>query len=249
MTPSPCACRHPLIRCGVRCLPALLLLVSGACATGAPGASAALRAGEALGPRTRVAVVAEPAGEAPLDGPALVRLRLVAPGAARQLEGTFVGGVAFDDAAAVLTTERRLVRFDLEGEPAPLAEDVAFVPVVSLDGAHLAYATLEAGALHVLDALGDRTVAADLGSIGALAFSPDGARVAFVGARRGGIAGVWLADARGLGPARCLTNCALETGGPLDGRVPLPAQPIAFDGSALTWMDDAGGAHRVEVGP
>lgn len=233
----------------VRWLPPLLVLASSACATGAPGASVALRSGEALGPRTRVTVVAEAAGEAPLDGPAPVRLRLVAPGAARQLEGTFVGGVAFDDAAAVLTAERRLLRIELAGEPEPIAEDVAFVPVVSLDGAHLAYATLEAGALHVLDALGDRTVAEGLGSIGALAFSPDGARVAFVGARRGGIAGVWLADARGRDAARCLTNCTLETGEPLDGRVPLPAQPIRFEGGALRWVDDLGGAHQVEAGP
>ncbi len=236
----------------MRWLLPLLFLPLGACATGAPGAlgeSAALSPREALRPRTRVAVVVEPAGETPLDGPPPVRLRLEAPDAARQLEGTWVGGVAFDDAAAVLTSDRRLVRVGLTGAPVPLADDVAFVPVVSRDGTHLAYATLEAGALHVLDALGDRTVAEGLGSIGGLAFSPEGARVAFVGARRGGIAGVWLADARGREPARCLTNCALEAGGPLEDRVPLPAQPLRFEDGALTWIDDAGGAHRAEVAP
>lgn len=230
-----------------------LALAVSACTTAPSSGSAAgslTSTGSDLRPRTLVEVVVTAPGEAPLDGPALVQLRLEAPdGNARVLPGRFVGGVSFDDAAAILDGDRRLFRYEMTGEPTLIAEDVAFVPVVTLDGVHLAYATMEAGELHVLDALGDRVVAAGLGSIGALSFSPDGARIAFVGARHGGIAGVWLADSRGRSEARCLTNCELETGDELSSMVPLPAQPLTFDGGAVRWVDEAGQGHQAEVTP
>jgi hypothetical protein len=226
------------------------LAVSACNAAPSAGSAPLTSTGSDLRPRTRVTVVATEPDELPLDGPSLVELRLEAPHEnARVLEGRFVGGVSFDDAAVVLDGDRRLFRYEMTGEPAPIAEDVAFVPVVTLDGAHLAYATMEAGELHVLDALGDRVVATGLGSIGALSFSPDGARIAFVGARRGGIAGVWLADSRGRDEVRCLTNCELGTGDELSSMVPLPAQPLAFHEGAVRWVDDRGEGHQVEVTP
>lgn len=197
----------------------------------------------ALRPRTLVSVVETPARAPGLDVPAAVTIHLEAPhSAARQIEGLFLGGVSFEDAAVLLDLDHHLVRHTMDGPAEPIADDVAFVPVVTLDGAHLAYATF-GGALHVLDLLGDRVVASGLSSIGAISFSPDGAQMAFVGARPGGVAGVWLASSRADLAARCLTNCDRGVGD-VEGMVPLPAQPIEV-GAVVRWVDETGAVHEV----
>ncbi|HBQ12218.1 MAG TPA: hypothetical protein DEF51_14050 [Myxococcales bacterium] len=80
---------------------------------------------------------------------------------------------------------------------------------VSDDLSRLAFAVRSDGSLRVHDGEVARTLAEGFVSIGALRFDPTGARVAFVGARNGGVAGVWVAGPDG---AACQTNCDLRTG-------------------------------------
>lgn len=225
--------------------PWLAWIVLAGCTSAPPAVSPLVASPSAVAvrPRTLLTVVESHARAPGLDVPAVVTIHLEAPdGAARQIEGFFLGGVSFDDTAVLLDVDHHLVRYAMSGAPEDIADDVPFVPIVTLDGAHLAYAT-EDGALHVLDALGDRVVASGLSSIGALSFSPDGAQIAFVGARPGGVAGVWLASSRADLAARCLTNCDRGVGD-VEGMVPLPAQPMEV-GAVVRWVDETGAVHEV----
>ena len=69
------------------------------------------------------------------------------------------------------------------------------------------------------------TLATGLASVGVMRLEPE--RVLFVGARNGGVAGVWVADADG---ARCVSNCDLRTGTDWQGRfVPPPTDPTLLE--------------------
>jgi hypothetical protein len=94
----------------------------------------------------------------------------------------------------------------------------------------------DAGAeVHVLDADGaDRVLTTGLASAGLLAPQPDGT-IFFVGARNGGVAGLWSISA---GKTRCLTNCDLRTGQPWGDRfVPPPGDTAAISvaGQRVEW--------------
>lgn len=212
-----------------------ILLLAG-CASRSDSAVAALS-------RATLEVTTSPAGEPPLDGPAPVIVTLAANGRERTLPGTFAGAIGWNGGAAVLGLDRVLHRSTLDGDEI-LARDVVAVPAVSMDGAHLAYVVSTdglQGELHVVDALGDRVIARELGTAAQLTFFPDARWLAFVGAALSGRAGVWIADARGGIDARCLTNCDP------DARVPLPAEPFLFDAPGrLAWLDAEGQRHEVQ---
>lgn len=175
------------------------------------------------------------------DGPETVALAREDDGVRTHVRGPALGGVPFLDGALVLRVDRSLemVRGP-HGVGSVIDREVLFAPVASSDGEHVAWAA-EHGpetVLVVIDREGARTNAAQgLASIGAVVFdaSTQGSarRLAFVAARNGGIAGVWAARVDGSGLS-CLTNCELRAGQPLDERhVPLPTEPIAFEGDAV----------------
>lgn len=154
-------------------------------------------------------------------------------------------------AAALVDPERRVYEVRPDGMRRMLAADASGSLVVSGDERLLAYVVMRdvLGELRVHDGENERTIASSLASIGVLRF--DQTRILFVGARPGGIAGVWAAALDGSG-ARCLTNCDLVTGTDWQPRfVPPPSSPDAFDvrGSAVTWIDPDGARHALEVTP
>jgi hypothetical protein len=226
----------------------LLLAIASGCASG-PVTSAT----EPLRAEPLEVVVTAIEGPLPSDAAPAVALTVRRGAVEHRLPGHYLGALPFDGAVVALDTAGSLRRFVVgDGDDALqsdlIAAHVTSLPVVSPDGAHLAYVVSDdglTGALRVLDAMGDRTVTAPLGSIGALSFSPDGARVAFVGvAAVGGIAGVWIADARGIEPARCLTNCALAPGD-REHVTPLPADALRVEHQRITWTDAEGLEHEV----
>lgn len=146
--------------------------------------------------------------------------------------------------AALVDPEGRLYEVMPGGDRRMLAAGATGSLAVSPDARLLAYVIRRdaLGELRVHDGQRERVLAADLASIGGLSFGAD--RIAFVGGRPGGVAGVWIAPLEG--EPVCLTNCDLRTGEPwLDRFVPLPASEIVLDGSAVRWIDEAGAAHEV----
>ncbi len=121
-----------------------------------------------------------------------------------------------------------------EGELQPWAEGVPGAPVVSPDGAMLAYVVADESEdgvraeVHVRTSEGDRVVDRSLLSLGMLRFSPDGQVLLGVGSVNGGVAGLHAIDVRS-GRHRCLSNCALRVGQPWgDAFVPPPGDPSAL---------------------
>ena len=129
---------------------------------------------------------------------------------------------AFRDGVALVDRERRLVLATVDGARRVLARQAGAPPVQGPSG-ELAYVARYGlvAELHVLGVDGrDRIVASGLAAAGALAPQRDGS-VFFVGARAGGVAGVWRASVDAS--VRCLTNCELVTGSDWGDRfVPLP---------------------------
>jgi hypothetical protein len=170
------------------------------------------------------------------DGPDTVRLAREDESGRAPIEGAAIGGVAFLGGSLVLRPDRTLemVRPGGLGVGSVIDREV----VVAWTAAHGPELVLVA-----LDREGGRHEAAQgLGSIGAIAFDPatHGARrrVAFVGARNGGIAGVWATHLDGTGLS-CLTNCELRAGQPLgDTWIPLPIAPLHFEGDTLIAIDE-----------
>lgn len=181
------------------------------------------------------------------DGPDTVRLAREDESGRAPIEGAAIGGVAFLGGSLVLRPDRTLemVRPGGLGVGSVIDREVVVAPIVSADGEHAAW-TAEHGPELVLVAIdregGRHEAAQGLGSIGAIAFDPatHGARrrVAFVGARNGGIAGVWATRLDGTGLS-CLTNCELRAGQPLgDAWIPLPIAPLRFEGDTLIAIDE-----------
>ena len=144
--------------------------------------------------------------------------------------------------AVALGTDARLVRVG-DGGVEVLAASVLGELTVSDDGSALVYVTAheELGDLHVATAAGDVVVARGLQSAGRARFTPDGAGLVFVGALRGGVAGVLFAPLDGSLMARALTNGTLRSGRPWgDAFVPPPgsAQDFSFDGELVRWAAD-----------
>ncbi|MBX3274997.1 MAG: hypothetical protein KF729_32330 [Sandaracinaceae bacterium] len=188
------------------------------CAASSPSRAPLAEAGEL--------VALEDVGPAVGDAPP--RLRLAFRGADGALTPVALEAAAFvprwREGGALVDPERRLYEVAPGGAPRMLA---AGVTALASDGARLAYVVqrdLEVE-LRVDDGEGPRTWARGLSSAAMLRV--DGARVRFVGAVPGGVAGVWWADADG---ARCVTNCALRTGEPWgDAFVPPPEDPSQLE--------------------
>ncbi len=128
------------------------------------------------------------------------------------------------DGAALIDPEGRLYQVWPDGRRRMLAPRAT---ALATDGARLAYAVArDVGVeLRVHDGETSRAIAEGLSSAAMLRV--DGDRVLFVGARPGGVAGVWVADPNG---ARCVTNCALRAGQPWGDRfVPPPSHPDALE--------------------
>jgi hypothetical protein len=187
------------------------------------GASEQALAGEA-----RLEISSE-ASHVPSGGDGAARLELAwvdAAGAreAVQLATPAIAAVAWGEAAVVLDEHRVLWRVAPRAGPERIAGDVVAPPVVS-DGRVLAY-VVEVGdagvAVRLREVNGrERNVGTALGAAGLLRF--ERGRLLFVGARPGGVAGVWSIDlAPGLA-AECHTNCELRAGRPWgDAFVPPP---------------------------
>lgn len=128
------------------------------------------------------------------------------------------------DGAALIDPARRLYQVWPDGQRRMLAPEVL---ALGTDGSRLAFAEARdlGVALRVHDGERATTLAEGLSSAAMLRVEPE--RVLFVGARPGGVAGVWVADADG---ARCVTNCDLRTGQPWGDRfVPPPSDPAALE--------------------
>jgi hypothetical protein len=197
---------------------------------------------QAAAPNGATAATAAPTVEvvaakhvAPRGGDGAPRLTLAfrfADGTRTQI-GEATAYAPFRQGVALIDLQGRLVLVAPDGARSVLALDAGAPPARGPRGelAYVARRELTAE-VHVLGEDGrDRIVASELGSAGVLAPQQDG-RLFFVATRRGGgIAGLWLADAA-PGAARCLTNCELTTGAPLDDRfVPLPREASAIHAS------------------
>jgi hypothetical protein len=165
------------------------------------------------------------------------------------IEGEVTSFAPFRDGVAVVDLQNRLLLITPDGTRRVLARSSGAPPVRGPRG-ELAYVSCYdvAAEVHLLQEAGtDRIVATGLASAGLLTPQPDG-RLVFIGARNGGIAGVWVAgDESG---ARCLTNCDLQTGTPLgDSFIPLPesSQAIQVSGTRVQWRASDGTTRSVTL--
>lgn len=187
-------------------------------------------AGADARPRRRVAFVGPAGARTPIDREAIAFVP-------RWREG-----------AALVDPRRRLYEVLPTGARRMLARGAVGPLAVSQDAERLAFVT-ERGALaelHLHDGARDRRLLEGFASIGVLRF--EGASIVFVGARPGGIAGLWVTSPDGA--ARCLTNCELRTGEPfLDRFVPPPvrAEAISVEGDDLRWTTPEGVIHEVSL--
>jgi hypothetical protein len=118
---------------------------------------------------------------------------------------------------ALIDTARRLVLVAPDGSRRVLAREAGAPPVSGHAGELFYVARYGVSAeVHRLQADGsDRVLADGLSNAGVLTPERDGALL-FVGARNGGVAGIWRVDTQSLASsaAHCLTNCELQTGAP-----------------------------------
>lgn len=139
--------------------------------------------------------------------------------------------------AALVDPERRLYEVEPGGMRRMLGRNA--VGELATDGEHLAFVVERGGfgALHVHDGARDTTVVEGFASIGAL--NVEGDTIVFVGARPGGVVGVWIVEV-GAAP-RCLSNCALRVGEPITDRmVPVPTQgrDVVLTPTRVAWTVD-----------
>ncbi|MEM9071052.1 MAG: hypothetical protein AAGE52_21250 [Myxococcota bacterium] len=157
--------------------------------------------------------------------------------------GPVLHGVRWRDQIAYVDRAHTL---RLSEESQPLATDVVGAPVVSEDV--LGFVRIDEtarGTWFELHRVSDRhrVLARARGSLGDLRIAPGGQAIFGVGARNGGVAGLWVADAAGL---RCLTNCNLRVGEPWgDAFVPPPStDTLRFDGPEVLFDTPHGAMRR-----
>jgi hypothetical protein len=172
-----------------------------------------------------------------------------ADGTRTPLESRALAHVTFNGGLALVDSERRLVVVAADGARRVLAEEAGAPPARGPRGELVYVAQKDSGAeVRILETGGaDRVIATGLASAGLLAPQPDG-RTFFVGARNGGVAGLWRIGAEG---SRCLTNCDLETGQPWGDRfVPPPGEVAAIKvvGTRVEWDAHDGRRYGVSLG-
>ena len=236
-------------------LGAVLLLGCGSASTPptaeAPAPVAAAARAESAPPE--IEVLASDA-DAPPGSDAVPRSRLafrMADGSRRPIDGQALAYVPFRDGVALIDERRQLVLVSPSGSRRVLVRESGAPPALGPAG-ELVYVARDdvSSDVHALDVAGNsRWLARGLASAGLLAPQRDG-RVLFLGARHGGVAGVWLA---GDGAeARCLTNCELRTADgdparaePWPGFIPPPstAEGLRVRGDRAEW-EAADGSRR-----
>lgn len=235
------------------CCLAFALVLAPACAPEPAVSTESLVLGD------RELVVQEVTSRAPPggDGPAHVRLAIRRGQRLFELDGEALDGVLFGETVLVLEPDGTLERISQPGSAferrIPIDQGVVVAPVRSADGRFAAWVRAhDAGgqALVVMEADGTlHELARGLGSIGAIRFESGVARprIVFVGAREGGVAGLWATRVGDEVDARCLTNCELRTGEPWGSRhVPLPDGEPRFEGEALVF-ESAGVQRRIRL--
>jgi hypothetical protein len=150
---------------------------------------------------------------------------------------------------AVIDARRRLVLIAADGTRRVLAEEAGAPPARGARG-ELFYVRVQdfSADVRVLEPDGaERVIASGLASAGLLAPQTDGS-VLFVGARNGGVAGLWRSSG---GAAQCLTNCDLSTGQPWGDRyVPPPGdvEGLRVAGERVEWQGFDGKSHAITLG-
>jgi hypothetical protein len=159
-------------------------------------------------------------------------------GARRRLDGSWVSGVAIAGAALVRDVDGTLWRIDASGDRLRIGQKRLAGWFSGLPG--------EASELWTWDGEVTRRLARGLAGSAGLRFDPRGEWIAFVSARNGGIAGLWLTPVR-PGAARCLTNCDLRVHENWHARYrPLPRlDTLTFGDATLRFLDLEGRAQEV----
>lgn len=167
-------------------------------------------------PAGRPALVATPlAIDAPAvnDAPPQWSLAFEYPDGTRTpIADRAVAYAPFRDGVALIDSERRLYLISPDGSRRMLTSTSATTPVPGPSG-ELYYVALYGAVaeLHELSAAGrDEVIARELSSIALISPEADGS-VLLLGAKNGGVAGVWRV-APGEHTASCITNCELVTG-------------------------------------
>lgn len=162
-------------------------------------------------------------------------------GSLTPIAGEYIDAVEFRTGVAAVTPGRELELVRPDGSRSILARELDGLPARASDGA-LVYAARFDDAVEIcrLSPEGNhRCHASFRGTATRLAPQRDG-QVVFVGARTGGVSGVWIADASGV---RCLTNCAIRAGEPWgDGYRPPPgdAASIRIGSGHVEWRTAEG---------
>src|SRR5690606_19490782 len=184
------------------------------------------------------------------DAPPRVSLaRLTEDGAVVPIPGDYVHAVAFRVGQAAVTGARELYLVRGDASKSLLARHVDGLPAQADDGA-LVYTARFGDTVEIhwlsLDGTNHR-LASFQGS--ATRLSPQGERqVVFVGAKRGGVSGTWIADAQG---ARCLTNCALRVGKPWGDAYRAPpgdGSKVRIVGYTVEWQTAQGAWDSATLG-
>jgi hypothetical protein len=211
------------------CVASAGVLALGGCAeprsSGQPRAAEATQVTAPASPVRAIKVLAVE-DDTPPGGDGAPRMTLafeLTDGTRVPIEAEATAYARYRQGVALVDRQRRLVLVTPDGAQRVLARQSGAPPVRGPSGALVYVARYDLVAeVHVLGVDGrDRIVATGLAAAGTLTPQRDGSLV-FVGARAGGVAGVWRASQDGR-PAQCLTNCELRTGVDWgDGFVPLP---------------------------
>ncbi|MCS6856550.1 MAG: hypothetical protein NZM37_02450 [Sandaracinaceae bacterium] len=218
-----------------------LRLVLALCTAGCTQEEANIQRGIATHPTTAQLEIVEelhltPAGG---DGPSWFRVVLNHGAHKLPIKEWVIGGAPWQGGALVLRPSGRLEWVMDDGTTELIDEGVLIPPTLSHDNRFSAWATEEGGevVLVVHDGKRKRSFRGhQLISVGSIVWEKREAakrRLAFIGAKNGGVAGLWALWSDGEGMS-CLTNCTLKVGDPLDqGYSPLPDRILGFEADAL----------------